>query len=344
MIYINLLIIFLLIIFFLFFGHYFAARLFGAEVTDFSIGFGKTIYQFSDKNKTNWKISLIPLGGYVKIKGLDNIFQNNKLKNYESGTFQSLSLIKKIIILLAGSIFNILSAWLCLFIILHFIGISSFSNEIGEVMDNSPADKNDLRKGDIINSINSTIVKEFSDIPKAINDNRFINLEITRDNEIISKNIELEYNDKLNKYFIGISSTNIPKVNRFYLKDSIKNSILFIPNYYISTIIYLKKSIKKNTITKELSGPIGMVKMADQLMLDKFKGVLLLFIVISLFVGIFNLLPIPLLDGGHIIYFIVRRIFSDSLPHIVTKIYLTIGFTIISFLFFIVTFNDIFYK
>ena len=113
---------------------------------------------------------------------------------------------------------------------------------------------------------------------------------------------------------------------------------------YLKNILNLKNSIKQNTITEELSGPIGIIKMADQLMLDKIRGVLFLFVVISLFVGIFNLLPIPLLDGGHIIYFIIRQIFSDSLPHIVTRIYLTIGITIISFLFFIVTFNDIFYK
>ena len=87
-----------------------------------------------------------------------------------------------------------------------------------------------------------------------------------------------------------------------------------------------------------------MVKMADQLMLDKLKGVLFIFIMISLFVGIFNLIPIPLLDGGHIIYFTLRSIFSDTLPHIVTRIYLTIGITIISFLFIFVTLNDIFYK
>ena len=84
--------------------------------------------------------------------------------------------------------------------------------------------------------------------------------------------------------------------------------------------------------------------MADQMMLDKFAGVLLLFIVISLFVGLFNLFPIPLLDGGHIVYFIISKIFANSLPEFVTKIYLVIGITIISFLFIIVTFNDIFYK
>ena len=344
MIYINLLIIFLLIIFIHELGHYFSARLFKAEVTDFSIGFGKILYQFTDKNKTNWKISLIPLGGYVKIKGLDNIFQKNINKSYDVGTFQSLNLIKKIVILLAGSIFNIITAFLCLFIIMFFIGIKSFSNEVGNVVKGSPAYKIDIRKGDIITGINSISINEFSDIPKAIGDSKFINLELIRGKKIFIKNINLEFNEELNKYFIGISSTDIHKIKRFYLIESITYSILFVPNYYITTINYLKNSIKKNTLTKELSGPIGMVKMADQLMLDKIQGVLFLFIVISLFVGAFNLLPIPLLDGGHIIYFIIRQIFSDSLPHIVTKIYLTIGFTIISLLFFIVTFNDIFNK
>ena len=105
-----------------------------------------------------------------------------------------------------------------------------------------------------------------------------------------------------------------------------------------------EESYKSNTLTKELAGPIGMVKMADQLMLDKIKGVLFIFIMISLFVGLFNLVPVPLLDGGHIVYFLLRSFFSNSLPAYVTRIYLITGITIISFLFIIITFNDIFYK
>ena len=84
--------------------------------------------------------------------------------------------------------------------------------------------------------------------------------------------------------------------------------------------------------------------MVDKLMLDKLHGVLIIFISISLFVGLFNLFPIPLLDGGHIIYFIIHSIFSNNLSTSFTKFYLIIGFIIISFLFFIITFNDIFYK
>ena len=79
MIYINLLIIFLLIITIHEFGHYFSARLFNAKVTDFSIGFGKPLFQFIDKNKTRWIVAIIPLGGYVKIKGLDTTFQKEKV-------------------------------------------------------------------------------------------------------------------------------------------------------------------------------------------------------------------------------------------------------------------------
>ena len=80
MIYINLLIIILLIITIHEFGHYLFAKRFGVGVTDFSIGFGKPIYQYTDRNNTKWRLSLIPLGGYVKIKGLDTIFQKNNNK------------------------------------------------------------------------------------------------------------------------------------------------------------------------------------------------------------------------------------------------------------------------
>ena len=121
MIYINLLIIFIFLIFIHELGHYIAARIFGVKVTDFSIGFGKPIFSFIDKHNTNWKFSLIPLGGYVRIKGLENLFSQQKILNYDQDSFLSLNLYKKIIILIAGSLFNILSAWLCLFIILFFL-------------------------------------------------------------------------------------------------------------------------------------------------------------------------------------------------------------------------------
>ena len=344
MIYINLFIIILLLIFIHELGHYSAARIFGAKVTDFSIGFGKSLFIFKDKRNTRWKISLIPLGGYVKIKGLESIFKQHSDKDYDSDSFQSLSLIKKIIILLAGSLFNIVSAWICLFCILFFFGITTFSPEVGKVIENSPASINDIREGDVIVRVNDYEIKQFSDISRFFNKTNFISVEIIRNNELILKEFNLKFNKKMNKYIIGISSTKSPIINRFSFFKSFTQSIIFIPNYYHTTFDYLINSINNNTITNELAGPIGMIKMADQLMLDKLRGVMFIFIMISLFVGIFNLIPIPLLDGGHIIYFTLRSIFADTLPYIVTRIYLAIGIIIISFLFIFVTLNDIFYK
>ena len=154
MIYINLLLVFICIVFIHEFGHYLFARIFKAEVTDFSVGFGKPLFQIKDKNNTTWKICPIPLGGYVKIKGLDSVFQKNL--NQEPGSFQSLKLYQKIFILLAGSFFNILSAWIVLFCIFFFFGIASFLPIIGKVIDNSSAQKNDLRVNDVIISVNNS--------------------------------------------------------------------------------------------------------------------------------------------------------------------------------------------
>ena len=342
MIYINLLIVFICIVFIHEFGHYLFARIFKAEVTDFSIGFGKPLFQFKDKNNTIWKICPIPLGGYVKIKGLDSVFQKNS--NDEPGSFQSLQLYQKIFILLAGSVFNILSAWIALFSIFFFFGIASFLPIIGKVMDDSAAKENDLRVNDVIISLNNFQIDEFSDIPKALGSDKSISLLVERGGQIIEKNFDLKFNDEINRYVIGISTNDEPIIDKYNLNKSIQNSLIFIPTYYAASINFLKKSYQDNTLGDQLAGPVGIVKMADQMMLDKIRGVIFLFIVISLFVGVFNLLPIPLLDGGHIVYFVISKIFSNSLPELVTRIYIATGITIISFLFIFITFNDIFYK
>ena len=201
--------------------------------------------KFIDKNKTRWMVAIIPLGGYVKIKGLDTIFQKEKKDEYESGTFQSLSLIKKIVILLSGSFFNIISAWICLFCFMFFIGISEYSPKVGKVMNNSSASKNDIREGDIIMSINSKDINNFLEIPNAIGSNEFIKMKISRKNKIIDKSFYLDFNEDTQRHIIGIMSTEEMTVQKYNFIDSFINSILFIPNYYKSSILFLKNSIKK---------------------------------------------------------------------------------------------------
>ena len=244
--------------------------------------------------------------------------------------------------MLAGSFFNIISAWLILFSVLFFLGVVNFTPIIGSVLEDSPAYHNDIKEGDLVVRVNKKNIKFFSDIASAISNSKRIKLEIIRNNDLLTKEFDLFFNEELGKYIIGITSNSNPEIKKFSLWSSLKQSMIFIPTYYVESYKYLNLSYKKNTLSQELAGPIGIVKMADKLMLNKIKGVLFIFISISLFVGLFNLLPIPLLDGGHIVYFIIRTIFSDALPTFVTRVYLITGITIISFLFLIITFNDIF--
>ena len=167
---------------------------------------------------------------------------------------------------------------------------------------------------------------------------------IERDGQLIEKNFELKLNNEINRYVIGIGSNSDPIIDKLNLHKSLGNSFSDINNYYSFLINFLKQSYKDNTLSEQLAGPVGIVKMADQMGLNNIKGIVNLFIAISLFVGVFNLFPIPLLDGGHIVYFIISKIFANSLPELVTRIYIVTGLTIIFFLFIFVTFNDIFYK
>ncbi len=343
MIYFNLLLCFILLVFIHEFGHYYVARYFKAEVTDFSVGFGKPIFKFKDKNNTTWKIAPIPLGGYVKIKGFDSIF--SKYENNEIGSFNNLGLVQKICVLLAGSFFNFLSVFILLFSMYFISGSPSFKPIVGNIIEESAANENDIRVGDKIIEIDGIQIIEFNDISKLISENTEISIIIDRNEKLINKNIKLKFNEQYNKYFLGIGpSDEFIILNKYNIYLSIKNSINFIYTIYSQTFIHLSKSFKNNTLQDELAGPIGIVKNADNFMLNNFGGIMFFFIVISLSIGLLNLLPIPLLDGGHILYFIVRRIFSNSLPEFVTKIYFVLGITIISFLFIVVTYNDIFYK
>ena len=161
----------------------------------------------------------------------------------------------------------------------------------------------------------------------------------------IIKSNNLSYNNKLDRFLIGISPNFAEiKFNKYDVFYSLNSSFTGLMNFIKININLLSISFHNNTLSNDLSGPVGIVKNANKLMLDNFQGILFVFIYFSLTISIINLFPIPLLDGGHIVYFTIRRIFSNTLPYIITRIYLAVGITILLFLFIFVTYNDIFYK
>lgn len=157
----------LIISFLIFFhelGHFLAAKHMGVAVETFSVGFGEKLYT-KRINGTDYSISAIPLGGYVKMKGQDDA--NPTLKNYDKDSYNSLTPIKRIYILFAGPFFNLILAFF-IYIALGHIGVEKLAPKIGTILDNSAASLSKLKQNDEILSIDGIKVKEWDDISKLV--------------------------------------------------------------------------------------------------------------------------------------------------------------------------------
>ena len=178
------------------YGHYYFAKKYGVGVTDFSIGFGKEIFGFNDKNGTRWKFCLIPLGGYVKFFGDRNVFsqaeQEELLKKYnkedQKKLFVTKPLYQRSLIVAGGPLANFILALLIFTLINIFVGKDFTQPKIEEVTINSPAEKAGLKKNDIIIGINDNKVESILEVSTYINTNNAdkLKIQVLRDQKKIS--------------------------------------------------------------------------------------------------------------------------------------------------------------
>lgn len=343
---INFLATILIISFLIFFhelGHFLAARSLGVKVEVFSIGFGEILLS-KTINNTKYCLSALPLGGYVKLKGQDDL--NPSLQNYDKDSYGSLSPIKKIYILLAGPFFNILLAFL-LYIIIAFLGINKLDATIGKIAPNSAAQIANLKINDKILSINEQNIKSFDEISKLIK-NKPLNLKVLRDNEILNITLTPKIGDSYNEFFqkiqkpiIGISPSNNIIIVKYTGFDAIKYA--FNESIEASTLIIkgLIKLIKAEIDPSNLSGVITMVDITSKAANSGIVVLLLISALISINLGIVNLLPIPMLDGGHIMFNLYEIIFNKK-PSPKAFEYLSyIGMALLLSLMLFATYNDI---
>ncbi len=331
------------LIFFHELGHFLMAKLVGVKVEVFSIGFGKKLF-CKKIGETNWCISAIPLGGYVQMKGQDD--SNPSLKSNDPDSYTSKTPWQRILILLGGPGFNFLLAILIYFFV-ALTGWNKLAPVVGETIPNTPAAKV-LKSGDEILAINNHKIKTWDDIPKFIQKSNEIILEIKRKNKIlkveikpkieITKNI---FSETVKRKIIGIvPSGKIIKV-KYNPLDAIKITV----DKFIADSTLIVKGIEKlltgaiglNTI----SGPIGIVDVTAKVASYGLEPLLLLTALLSVNLGILNLLPIPALDGGHIMFNLYEAIFKKELnEQIMVKLTIA-GWAILGSLMIIGIFNDI---
>lgn len=334
-----------LLIFFHELGHFIVARLFGVRVEVFSIGFGKKIASKTIGN-TEYAISAIPLGGYVKMKGQDDLNPNEYSSDDDS--YNTKSPWKRVCILLAGSTFNILLAFI-IYIIIGFYGFSSLSNKIGETLESSPAFKSGLKSGDEIIKIDNNNIKTWRDISEYVsNHTNPMKITYKRNEQLFDviiipeiKNAKNLFNEDIKIGYIGISSSKEIKNIKYTPKEIIR--FAYNETIYGSKMILLglQKLILRILPISELGGPISIVQIISKAQENGIIALLGFSALISINLGILNLLPIPALDGGHIIFTIYEWITRKPLNENIMYKLTIFGWIILLGLMIIGVYNDI---
>tara|TARA_Y100000590_G_scaffold469891_2_gene660387 strand:+ start:2225 stop:3334 length:1110 start_codon:yes stop_codon:yes gene_type:complete len=354
-------ILILVVVFIHEYGHYYFARKYGVGVTDFSIGFGKEIIGWNDKSGTRWKICWIPLGGYVKFFGDRNVFsqsdQEEIIKKYNEEERKKLFILKPLyqrsLIVAAGPIANFILAIIIFFFVYAFVGKDFTPAVINEVKKDGPAYVAGLKKNDIITSIDKQKVKSILDVSKyiAISTGEYINIIVNRSNQEILFKVKPEMvlsddnlGNKINKRMIGIqigaynNQINHVKLNPAKSLYYSINEVYFV---CISSLKYLVSIIKGTGDSSQLGGPIRIAKVTGQVAEFGVLPFLNMMAYISVSLGLINLFPIPLLDGGHLMFYGIEKILGKPLSQKTQEGFFRIGMFLLLSLMFFVTFNDL---
>ena len=343
------------------YGHYYFAKKYGVMVTDFSIGFGKELFGWNDKSGTRWKICWIPLGGYVKFFGDRNVFsqsdQEEIIKKYSEEERKKLFILKPLyqrsLIVAAGPIANFILAIVIFLFIYMFVGKDFTPAVINEVQKDSPAEVAGLMKNDVILEIDGTEVKSILDVSKLItmSTSDFIDFKVSRyDQDVLLKVkpniVETEDNlgNKINKRMIGIMlGPYNNKINHVKLGPAKAlyyslNEVYFVT---ISSLKYLGSILTGSGDSSQLGGPIRIAKITGQVAQFGIVPFLSIMAYISISLGLINLFPIPLLDGGHLMFYGFEKILGRPLSQKTQEGFFRIGMFFLIFLMFFATYNDL---
>ena len=296
-------------------GHFLTARKFGMRVSEFFVGFGRRIWSVT-RGETEYGIKAIPAGGYCRIEGMTP--SDEMPAGEESRAFIRASSLKKLIVLGAGSTAHFILGFLLIFTIFFAVGYTTLTPNIAQVSEDSVAEAAGFKAGDEILSINGNPVEDWSVDVKQIADSKGAELrfEILRDGEKITITAAPAYNEDAKRYILGVvaalgterdgfidSASQAGRASWFLTKESVKSLIALptkVPQLFRQTFMNEERD------PNGLVGVVGAARVSGEAVgSDKLNGnerlttFILLVASLNIFVGIFNLLPILPLDGGH---------------------------------------------
>jgi len=333
------------LIFFHELGHFTVARLFGMGVKAFSLGFGPKLAGFT-RNRTNYKLSAIPLGGYVQLAGE----QGEEEEDFpDDQLFSNRPAWQRLCVVAAGPLFNFLLAFLIYWVLALSQGQGIILPTVGGVLPDSPAYSAGFKKDDLILSIDGTPIKSWSEMVETIRDGegKTLVVAINRDNEKLTLQVTPIVNTFKNLFgeSVTVPMVGINQGGKIIFKpvEGLGIQIALHQTWAMSKVVIkgFVSIIERLIPMEQIGGPIMLAQMVHQSAQSGLFDLLGIVALISINLAIINLLPIPVLDGGHIVYFVLEIIFrrpvSDKWKAAATRV----GVLILLALMSLAIFNDV---
>ncbi|MBN1968345.1 MAG: RIP metalloprotease RseP [Candidatus Delongbacteria bacterium] len=329
-------------------GHFLAAKLTGMNVEVFSLGFGKSLVEYH-RNGTTYKIGFLPLGGYVKITGMvDESLQNESDITGRDFEFESKSPLARLFVLSAGVMMNFLLAFTIYSVMIFTQGVSEVDGtKIGDFQEGYPAITSGLQIGDSIIKVNNNIITKWEQVSEIVHSSPNKEIKLTVDREgseldftMTSKSTETIIDgEKKEVGLLGISPALISKDVSIFTAVAKGAETTFF--WIKMSIVTIKMLATGEAGVQDLGGPLMIAKMSGESAKQGFTTFLAFIAFISVNIGFLNILPIPMLDGGHMIY-ILAEVITRRKVSTKTKIKIqTFGMMFLFTLMIIVIYNDI---
>ena len=320
--------IFLVLIFVHEFGHFITAKACGVKVNEFALGMGPAIFK-KQKGDTLYALRIFPVGGYCAMEGEDEDSDHPRAFNNQPAW-------QRAIVLAAGSLMNLLTCVVLLIIIAFWAGQPTTTLE--KIEPGSPAEAAGLLPGDQIVQIDDTKITNWDDVIQSIgsSDGETAELTIIRDGEEMELTTDLEYNKEQKRNMIGISPTS-----ERHLAGSVGAGIKNTGKMAVMMYDTLRQLFTGDVSVKELSGPVGIVYAVNVSAQSGIMYVVYLAALLSLNLAIINMLPLPALDGGRLLFLVIRKITGKRVTDEMEGRIHFIGITLLFMLMIYVTFNDV---
>jgi regulator of sigma E protease len=349
-----------LVVFFHELGHFLIARWCGIRVLTFSIGFGPELVGFYDRYGTRWKVSAVPLGGYVKFLGDENAASATDHQAVEKlseadkrEAFISQKVGSRDAVVAAGPIANFILAIVIFAAIFALFGKQSTSARVDTVQPASAAAKAGFQTGDLVLSIDGNKVDSFSDMQRVVSESAGVTLTIEVErggsHQTIKaipdlKEVKDGFGNKHRIGVLGISRSMLPGDIKVEHVNPLRAVVMGVQETWFvvdRTISYIGGIFAGREAADQLGGPIRIAQVSGQVATAGFVPLLHLAAVLSVSIGLLNLFPIPLLDGGHLLFYLVEAVRGRPLSERAQEFGFRIGLAIVVMLMIFATFNDI---